>query len=103
MCRPISKSSVATVLAVALTATASLVRGEDAYSNREVTGDMIAADILLARPAGLVATVVGTAIFIVGLPFTLINGDTELAAQKLVVEPANYTFRRPLGEGIKDP
>ncbi len=100
MCRAITKPSVAIILAVTLTLTASLVRAEDAYSNRNVTGSAIAVDILLARPMGLVATVLGSAIFVVGLPFTLINGSTDQAAQKLVVEPAEYTFTRPLGKGI---
>ena len=100
MCRAITKSSVAIILAVTLTLTASLVRAEDTYSNRNVTGSAIAVDILLARPMGLVATVLGSAIFVVGLPFTLINGSTDQAAQKLVVEPAEYTFTRPLGKGI---
>jgi hypothetical protein len=44
--------------------------------------------------------VLGTGIWVVGLPFTLISGSTEQAAQKLIVEPAEYTFTRPLGKGI---
>lgn len=49
---------------------------------------------------GLVATVLGSAVFVVGLPFTLLNGSTGQAAQKLVVEPAQYTFTRPLGQDM---
>lgn len=59
-----------------------------------------AADLLVARPGGLAATVLGAAVLVVGLPFTLINGSTGQAAQKLVVEPAEYTFTRPLGKDM---
>lgn len=59
-----------------------------------------AADLLVARPGGLAATVLGAAVLVVGLPFTLINGSTGQAAHKLVVEPAEYTFTRPLGKDM---
>ena len=65
-----------------------------------VTADATAADLLIARPGGLAATVLGAAVFVVGLPFTLINGSTGQAAQQLVVEPAQYTFTRPLGQDL---
>jgi hypothetical protein len=58
----------------------------------------IAADIVLLRPLSLVGTVIGTAVFIVGLPFEAIAGDVSDPAKRLVVEPAKYTFVRPLGE-----
>ena len=54
-------------------------------------------DLVVLRPLGLAATVVGTAFFIVSLPFSALGGNTGEAAKKLVVEPAKYTFSRPLG------
>ena len=54
-------------------------------------------DLVVLRPLGLVGFAVGTAFFIVSLPFSLIGGNTGQAAQKLVVVPAKYTFTRPLG------
>jgi hypothetical protein len=54
-------------------------------------------DLLLARPVGLAATVLGTAIFVVGLPFEAISGDFADPARRLVVEPAKFTFTRKLG------
>ena len=54
-------------------------------------------DLVLLRPLGLAATVIGTAFFIVSLPVSAIGGNTGEAAKKLVVEPAKYTFSRPLG------
>ena len=54
-------------------------------------------DLVLLRPLGLAATVIGTAFFVVSLPFSALGGNTGEAAKKLVVEPAKYTFSRPLG------
>jgi len=54
-------------------------------------------DVVILRPLGLVGTVVGTAFFFASLPFSILGGNTGEAAQKLVVEPAKYTFARPLG------
>jgi hypothetical protein len=58
----------------------------------------IAADIVLLRPLGLAGTVLGTALFIVGLPFEAISGDISGPAKRLVAQPAKFTFTRPLGE-----
>jgi hypothetical protein len=56
------------------------------------------ADAFLMRPFMLVGTVVTTATVIVTLPFSLLGGNVGDAAQQLVVEPARYTFTRPLGD-----
>jgi ABC-type molybdate transport system permease subunit len=55
-------------------------------------------DALVIRPLSLVATVAGTAVFIVALPFSALGGNVKASAEKLVVEPAKFTFVRPLGE-----
>lgn len=55
-------------------------------------------DLLLTRPLGLVATAVGTTVFIVGLPFTIPTGSVGLAAERLIADPLKFTFRRPVGE-----
>lgn len=54
-------------------------------------------DILLVRPVSLAATVVGTAVFIVSLPFSIPSKSVGATAQTLIVEPFNYTFTRPIG------
>lgn len=63
--------------------------------------DMIA-DLVLLRPLGIVSMVLGTAFFIVSLPFSIPGGNTKAVFQKLVVDPAKFTFDRPLGK-IEDP
>ena len=59
-------------------------------------------DVVFARPLGLVATVVGTAFFIVSLPFSALGGNTQTAYKKMVGDPARFTFKRPLGQFNKD-
>jgi hypothetical protein len=54
-------------------------------------------DLVIARPFLLAITVGGTAAYIVSLPFTLAGGNSEQAAQTLVVGPAASTFVRCLG------
>ena len=101
MCQAIIKRGAATILAATLALPASLASAQDDPSYLPPpSADATAADLLIARPGGLVATVLGTAVFVVGLPFTLINGSTGQAAQQLVVQPAQYTFTRPLGEDM---
>ena len=65
---------------------------------KENSGAYMAADLILARPLGIVATVFGCAVFVVSLPFSLLGGNTKQAGQKLVKEPASFTFVRPLGD-----
>lgn len=55
-------------------------------------------DALVARPVGLVATLAGAAVFVVSLPFSAVGGNSEEAWDSLVVSPAEYTFKRKLGD-----
>ena len=70
------------------------------YSNqeKEVTGGTMMADAFLFRPFMLASTVVTTATFIITLPFSALGGNVGESADKLVVQPAAYTFVRPLGD-----
>lgn len=55
-------------------------------------------DLVLLRPLGLVATLGGTLIFVVSSPFSALGGNIDEAWNSLVVTPAEYTFKRPLGD-----
>lgn len=71
------------------------------YSNgfaESGSAEAMVADTLIARPIGLVTTVVGSAVYVVSLPFSLLGGNEKQAREKLVKEPAAFTFARPLGE-----
>ncbi|HLV16556.1 MAG TPA: multidrug transporter [Pseudomonas sp.] len=54
-------------------------------------------DLLIARPLLIAGTVIGTGVFIVTLPFSLLGGNVGEAGQALVVEPAKAAFVRCLG------
>jgi hypothetical protein len=56
------------------------------------------ADIALVRPGCLVATAVGSVIFVLALPFTAPSKSVKKSADTLVVHPAQATFKRPLGD-----
>ena len=55
------------------------------------------ADTVMVRPLTLVGTAVGVVTFVVTLPFSALGGNVGEAGQILVVDPAKYTFIRPLG------
>ena len=61
-------------------------------------GMEVAADVLIVRPVSLVAAVVGTAVFIVALPFSIPSGSVEKTGKLLVADPFKYTFARPVGD-----
>lgn len=66
-----------------------------------VTGDKstdMVVDLVVLRPLGLVTTVVGSVMTVVALPFTIPSGSVGDSARALVVKPAEYTFKRPLGD-----
>ncbi len=80
------------VLAVGLGGIASSSAAEES-DPLEVT-----ADVLVVRPACLVATVVGSAAFVVALPAALLSNSVKKTANTLVVKPAKATFTRPVGD-----
>ncbi len=110
--RIISKKLASYLMAIVLTmtslglpmaanaATYKHIMSGDGYmaGDEEVTGGKMLADAFLMRPFMLVGTVVTTATFIVTLPFSALGGNVGESAEKLVKEPAAYTFTRPLGE-----
>jgi hypothetical protein len=58
----------------------------------------VAADAVVVRPACLVATVVGSALFVVALPWAAASKSIKKTADALVLKPANATFTRPMGD-----
>jgi len=71
-------------------------------SNDEIdyapSAEMMTIDLLVMRPLSLAGTVIGTAVFIVALPFNAITLNFADPARRLIVEPAKYTFTRKLGD-----
>ncbi|UCE79015.1 MAG: hypothetical protein JSV13_11030 [Nitrospiraceae bacterium] len=60
--------------------------------------EAIAADTLLMRPLGLASLVVGTSLFIVSFPFSMLGNNVHETQKVLIEDPFNYTFKRPVGE-----
>ncbi|MCK5881362.1 MAG: hypothetical protein KAG18_05750 [Sinobacterium sp.] len=75
----------------------SLASNKSSIVLEEPTALAMAGDLVVARPVGLVITIVGTAVFLVSLPFSLLGGNVGEAASTLVVGPAKTTFVRCLG------
>jgi hypothetical protein len=79
-------------------ATASSEYGRHQYDRHQETAGMMIGDALVVRPLGILATVTGGALFIVSLPFSLLGSNADEAYQRLVADPARFTFARKLGE-----
>jgi len=87
-----------TIAALILIPFATESLAQDNSAQTEYSAGKMMADILLVRPVGIIATVFGSAVFIVALPFSLLGGNTEATYKNLVVSPAKFTFQRPLGD-----
>ena len=102
MFQPAIKSLIATTLVIVLLCMTGLAGAKTPYTTddkaEDASAEAIILDTLVLRPIGLAATVAGTAMFVVSLPFSLLTRRVDKAAQKLVVEPGKYTFTRPLGQ-----
>ncbi len=64
----------------------------------DIIAGKMTGDALILRPLSLAATVVGSAVFIVSLPFSALGRNTGSAFDFLVADPFLFTFSRPLGE-----
>ena len=81
-----------------LSISTSASAGETYNFNAKPGGGDMLLDMVFMRPLMLVATAAGAVSFVVTLPFSALGGNVGEAAKTLVVEPAQYTFVRPLGE-----
>lgn len=57
----------------------------------------MAADLILVRPTMFVASILGTGLYVISLPFSLAGGNAKQAGDTLVVKPVMNTFVRCLG------
>lgn len=93
---------VMVLLLVFMIFSSSMAFAVDEANRREASGPEMILDVLVLRPCGIAATVVGTGFFIIALPFTAPTGSVKHAAQKLVVDPFVFTFMRPVGFDTAD-
>jgi hypothetical protein len=95
-----SKQSTILFITLSLIATSfgAVALAQDQYIEKSRSGEKMAADLVFLRPAGIIATALGSAAFLVSIPFSALGGNTKEAFEKMVKKPAQYTFARPLGE-----
>ena len=94
----VKSKRVITAVMVALLLLPQMLLAERKISMDESpNAGVMTADLVVARPIGVVLTVVGTAVFVVSLPFTLLAGNASDAAERLMIAPATSTFMRCLG------
>ncbi|MCE0734134.1 hypothetical protein LWH48_15315 [Halomonas sp. G15] len=70
---------------------------QEQRAEAQPSGGAMIADAVIARPLLAAATVGGTAVFLVTLPFTALGGGVDTAAETLIKTPAEAAFRRCLG------
>ena len=71
---------------------------QEYFESREPEGGEMIYDTLVIRPVGMIATAVGSIIFVISLPFSALTDSVDDASEKLVKDPYRYTFKRPLGQ-----
>jgi hypothetical protein len=76
----------------------SMAFAQSKDQDRDLASGKMIADALLVRPLGIVATLAGGVVFVVSLPFSLLGKNTGEAFDRLLVDPATFTFTRPLGD-----
>lgn len=99
MTRKTSLSSKALIVALSLLLS-SWSFAQTSSSNKveeDPSALAMTADALVVRPIMFGVTVVGSALWLVSLPFSAAGGNIEQAGQTLVVKPALNTFVRCLG------
>jgi hypothetical protein len=68
---------------------------EDKWAKNDPVGQgWSVMDLIFARPIGVAAGIVGTAIFVVSLPFTIPAGGAKEAADMFIVKPFQFSFTR---------
>ncbi len=86
---------VITAVAVCLLAFSSV--GHAQAIDEEPSALAMTGDALFVRPALFATTIIGSAVYLVSLPFSALGGNAAEAADVLVVGPAKATFIRCLG------
>ena len=77
--------------------TMSQSSGDPVYSIQNPPAYAMIGDLLIARPLLIAATIIGTGLFVIALPFTATGGGIGRTGKALVVDPAKAAFVRCLG------
>jgi hypothetical protein len=91
--------SVFMIISLVLVSLYTMGWAEERWSKDDpIKDEMNIMDLLLARPIGVAAGIIGTGAFVLSLPFTIATGSVDDAAQMLVVKPFNFSFERKFPE-----
>ncbi len=91
------KNTVRVGFATCLLAVAGLTHAENVEEDPSI-GAMVL-DAALVRPVYFVLSQAGAVLYTVTLPLTLMSGDSDEVAERVVVTPLQYAFLRCLGCG----
>ena len=80
------------------TAAIGLATSTPTFASNDPDPTVVCADAVVMRPLLFAATVAGSAVFVVCLPFAALSKSVKSTAHALVVAPAQATFTRPLGD-----
>jgi len=89
---------IAMIAAMIIMPLATSALAVEYWDAEDPSGGEMVFDFVVLRPVGLVATAVGCVFFVVSSPFAALGGNIDDASEKLVKDPAAYTFKRPLGQ-----
>jgi hypothetical protein len=93
------KSTLVIMAAAFLLMTAMATPAFSGDPGSDVSAEGMALDFVLLRPMGLAVTAIGCVFYVATFPLTVWNEKSrKQAGQNFVVDPAVYTFVRPLGE-----
>ena len=94
--------AMASLLTVFTCSNQALADDEHPDHDSGTTAEGMVVDAIVVRPVMVAVTVIGAVTFVFTSPFSLLGGNIDEAAEKLVYEPAKYTFVRPLGTFEED-
>jgi hypothetical protein len=63
-------------------------------NNDPTTDEWVMLDILIARPLGIAAGIIGSGVLVLSLPFTIPTNGVNKAADILVKRPFQFSFSR---------
>jgi len=78
--------------------TVTLLMGNVSMSRADDNSIATITDVALVRPGCFVATILGSAVFVVALPIAALSHSIRSTADTLVIGPAQATFTRPIGD-----
>jgi len=85
------------LVSVPVSAANTNASGNPVYEVEAPEAYAMVADLVIARPLLIAATIIGAGLFVVALPFTALSGSVDRAGKALVVEPGRAAFVRCLG------